>query len=113
MLKRQVWNNTYGEEKRTMGNSRYLAVIEWADGSGSAFFPDLPGCVSAGDTLDELLSNLEEALSLHLDSMVEDTEPLPEPKWNHREDELGLDECEGHVYFAFIEYKPQVEVATV
>lgn len=42
-------------------------------------FPDLPGCVSAGDTLDEARANAVEALALHLEGMVEDGEAIPEP----------------------------------
>jgi len=41
--------------------------------------PDLPGCVSAGDTLEEALTNAGEAILGHLEVMVEDGKPLPEP----------------------------------
>ena len=41
--------------------------------------PALPGCVSAGDTLEEALANAEEAILGHLEVMVEDGEPEPEP----------------------------------
>ena len=40
-------------------------------------FPDVPGCVSAGDTLDEAVSNAVEALSGHLAVTREQGEPLP------------------------------------
>jgi predicted RNase H-like HicB family nuclease len=46
-------------------------------GGYSVDFPDLPGCISAGDTLDEALSMAREALSLHLFGMLEDGETLP------------------------------------
>lgn len=42
-------------------------------------FPDFPGCVSAGETLEEAKEMAYEALSLHIDGMVSDAEPLPEP----------------------------------
>jgi predicted RNase H-like HicB family nuclease len=42
-------------------------------------FPDFPGCVTAGRTLDEAASMAVEALSLHIHGMVEDGEDLPEP----------------------------------
>jgi predicted RNase H-like HicB family nuclease len=42
-------------------------------------FPDFPGCVSAGATLDEARRLAQEALELHVDGMVEDGEELPAP----------------------------------
>ena len=42
-------------------------------------FPDLPGCVSAGRTLDEARTMAVDALALHLQSMIEDGEAIPEP----------------------------------
>ena len=48
----------------------YLVVIEKAtDGSYSAYAPDLPGCVSCGDTLEETKMLIQEAMRLHLDSL--------------------------------------------
>lgn len=42
-------------------------------------FPDFPGCVTAGRTLDEARGMAVEALELHLAGMREDQEPIPEP----------------------------------
>ena len=42
-------------------------------------FPDLPGCVTAGSTLEEARTNAQEALALHLEGMIEDGEPIPAP----------------------------------
>jgi len=39
--------------------------------------PDLPGCFSAGETLEKALSNTREAIELHLESMLEDGESMP------------------------------------
>lgn len=48
--------------------NRYIALIEKEEGSSyGVIFPDVPGCISAGNTLDEALKNAEEALSFHLD----------------------------------------------
>ena len=49
----------------------YVVVIENAkDGSFSAYVPDLPGCVSCGDTLEELRINIREAgLNCHIESL--------------------------------------------
>jgi len=42
-------------------------------------FPDFPGCVTAGTTLEEAVKLAHEALSLHIRGMVQDREHLPEP----------------------------------
>ena len=42
-------------------------------------FPDFPGCVSAGSTLDEALAMGREALGGHIEAMAEAGEPIPEP----------------------------------
>ena len=47
-----------------------------AEGYG-LYFPDLPGCVTAADTLAELPGNAREALELHLSGMIEDGEAIP------------------------------------
>ena len=42
-------------------------------------FPDFPGCISAGGTIDEARRMVQEALELHVEGMIEDGENLPEP----------------------------------
>jgi predicted RNase H-like HicB family nuclease len=42
-------------------------------------FPDFPGCVTAGSTIEEARRLAEEALQLHVEGMAEDGEPLPAP----------------------------------
>jgi predicted RNase H-like HicB family nuclease len=59
---------------------RYVYVIEQAaDGSYSAYVPDLPGCTSAGDTVDELKQNIKDAVELYIESLRENNEPVPPP----------------------------------
>ena len=41
---------------------RYAIVIEKAEGNYSAYVPDLPGCVTVGDTVEELIDNIREAV---------------------------------------------------
>lgn len=48
-----------------------------ADSSIGVVFADLPGCVSQGDTLQQAAEMAIEALSLHVEGMIEDGEPLP------------------------------------
>jgi predicted RNase H-like HicB family nuclease len=56
----------------------YLAVFEADESPGiSVYFPDVPGCVSCGNTFDHALQMAKEALSLHLYGMEKDGEPLP------------------------------------
>ncbi len=58
----------------------YIAVIERAsDGTYSAYVPDLPGCVTSGDTLKETQQLIEEAVSLHLESLRQHGERVPLP----------------------------------
>ncbi len=57
----------------------YPAVVERAEDGFGVVFPDVPGCVSAGDTVAEALANAAEALESHLELLVGAGEPLPEP----------------------------------
>jgi predicted RNase H-like HicB family nuclease len=58
----------------------YPAMIDKDAGSDfGVTFPDFPGCVSAGSTLDEAVLGAHEALAGHVALMVADGDPLPEP----------------------------------
>ncbi|MDF2180965.1 type II toxin-antitoxin system HicB family antitoxin [Neptuniibacter sp. CAU 1671] len=73
-------------------------VVIHQDGA-SAFgvtVPDLPGCFSAGDTLEEAISNVREAIDLHMECMVEDGETIPQP--SHMEDLTQIEELSGGVW---------------
>jgi len=52
---------------------KYLMVIEKGEDALWAYFPDVPGCVTAGATLDEVLHNAVDALDLHF----QDDETIP------------------------------------
>ena len=58
---------------------RYAIVIEKGERNYSAYVPDLPGCVSVGDTLDEARAEIREAIEFHLEGMREDETPIPPP----------------------------------
>ena len=60
-----------------MATACYTAIIERGPKSFGVFFPDVPGCVSAGRTEQEVFANAEEALSLHLSEMMRVGEVLP------------------------------------
>lgn len=58
----------------------YPAIVESGDEPGySVFFPDLPGCTSAGDTTQEAIIKAGDALRGHIAAMVRDGDPIPEP----------------------------------
>ena len=54
-------------------------VIEKAVKNYSAYVPDLPGCVATGATLEEVESEIKEAIRFHLDGMRQDGAPIPKP----------------------------------
>jgi predicted RNase H-like HicB family nuclease len=60
----------------------YVAIVEDAgpDKAIGVWFPDLPGCFSAGDDVDEALRNAEEALALYAEAEVKDGRVLPAPR---------------------------------
>ncbi len=58
---------------------RYAVVFERAEHNWAAYVPDLPGCITTGKTLDETRRNIREAIDLHLESMREVGEPIPDP----------------------------------
>ena len=61
---------------------RYAIVIEKAKGNYSAYVPDLPGCITTGQTIEEVEKNMVEAISLHLEGLKEEGLPIPEPITN-------------------------------
>jgi predicted RNase H-like HicB family nuclease len=64
---------------------RYLVVVEKGDNNYSAYAPDVPGCVTVGDTVEETLRNMQEALELHFEGLHEDNDPMPKPFSVHAE----------------------------
>ena len=59
---------------------KYVFVIEKAaDGSYSAYVPDLPGCTTSGDSPAEVRQLIREAVKLHIESLREHNEPVPPP----------------------------------
>jgi len=56
----------------------YLVVIEKGGNSFGAYAPDLPGCAVVGETREEALQLIREAMELHISSMRKQGGPLPE-----------------------------------
>ena len=59
---------------------KYTVVIERTDNGYSAYAPDLPGCIAAGDSVSEVEDLIREAIILHLESLREHGDPVPEPQ---------------------------------
>jgi predicted RNase H-like HicB family nuclease len=76
-------------EEVSVKKATYFAVFERGEnGQYSAYFPDLPGCVTTGDTYAEVLRNASDAMGFHLWGMGQDGEALPAPS------EPPFPECE-------------------
>jgi predicted RNase H-like HicB family nuclease len=58
---------------------KYAVVIEKANHNYSAYVPDLPGCVAAGDTVAEVTELMREAIKMHIEGMIEDGLEVPAP----------------------------------
>ena len=58
---------------------RYLVVVEKGESSWGAHVPDLPGCVAVGETREEVMSLISEAIDLHIESLRDSGEFVPEP----------------------------------
>ena len=59
---------------------KYAVVIEKTGNGYSAYAPDLPGCIAAGDSVAEVEELIREAMILHVESLREHGDPVPEPQ---------------------------------
>jgi predicted RNase H-like HicB family nuclease len=58
---------------------RYLVVVEKGSTSFGAYVPDLPGCIAVGESREEVLESIHDAIELHLEVLRENGEPIPPP----------------------------------
>jgi predicted RNase H-like HicB family nuclease len=58
---------------------RYAVIVEKGESSVGAYVPDLPGCAAVAETIEEVLRLIQEAIEFHLEGLVKDGQPLPEP----------------------------------
>ena len=58
---------------------RYMVVIECGATSWGAHVPDLPGCVAVGETRDEALRLIREAIEFHIEGLKAEGLPVPRP----------------------------------
>jgi len=57
-----------------------MVIIEQGENSFGAYVPDLPGCVVAGETEQEVLHLIQEAIEFHLEGLKEDGMTIPSPR---------------------------------
>jgi len=92
----------------------YVAIIEDAgpDKAVGVWFPDLPGCFSGGDDMDEALLNAPEAIALYAESLAREHRPLPKPRTLSalRADPDLLDDLRDHVV-ALVTLPPHADAA--
>ena len=58
---------------------RYAVIIEKGETSYGAYVPDLPGCVAAAETKEEIEELIREAIGFHIEGLREEGLPVPEP----------------------------------
>ena len=70
--------------------TKYTIIIESGEGNFSAYAPDLPGVVAAGETEEETITLMEEAIELHIEGLKEDRLPIPQPTVSARSIEVAV-----------------------
>lgn len=58
---------------------RYAVVIEKGESSYGAYVPDLPGCVAAGESKEQVIRLIQEAIEFHIEGLKEEGESVPPP----------------------------------
>lgn len=56
---------------------QYLVVLEEGPKSFGAYVPDLPGCIAAAESRDEVLALIREAIEFHIEGLKENGQPIP------------------------------------
>jgi len=64
--------------ERRSATLKFLVIIEEGEHNFSAYSPDLPGCITTGDTLEETTTNMQEAIAFHLEGLAANKMPLPQ-----------------------------------
>jgi len=59
--------------------SQYLVVIERGESGYGAYSPDLPGCATVGETIEEVERLMQEAIAFHIEGLRAEGQPVPEP----------------------------------
>jgi len=59
---------------------RYTVILEHGENSWGAHVPDLPGCIAVGESRDEALMLIQDAIVFHIEGLREQGLPVPEPR---------------------------------
>jgi len=70
--------------------TKYTIIIECGGENHSAYCPDLPGVVAAGETEEEVLLLMKEAIEFHMAGLMEDNIPIPKPTVTARSIEVAV-----------------------
>ena len=54
-----------------------VALVHEENGTFGISFPDFPGCISTGESYDSVMRSGAQALTMHIEGMIEDSEPMP------------------------------------
>ena len=80
---------------------KFLVIIEKGEKNYSAYSPDVSGCVATGESVEETLVNMREALEFHFEAMSEDGEAIPIPKglnyYLENTDEISSEDILAHI----------------
>jgi predicted RNase H-like HicB family nuclease len=86
--------------------TRYIAYIRKdSDSDYGVEFPDFPGCISAGRTVEEAHAMAGEALATYVEWLLEEGKPVPKPS---SLDDLAQDKSRKDAIVAFIELDPSL-----
>lgn len=58
---------------------RYMVILEQGPSSWGAYVPDLPGCIAAGESREEALDLIREAIEFHLEGLKNEGREIPQP----------------------------------
>ena len=58
---------------------KYMVVIEKGVAGYGAHVPDLPGCIAAGETREEVLQLIKDAIEFHIEGLRQAGDPVPPP----------------------------------
>jgi predicted RNase H-like HicB family nuclease len=72
------------------GWMHYLVVVEQGKDGYRAYVPDLPGCIAAAETRDEVLELIHEAIELHVEGLRERGESVPAPTSSAEQAPVGV-----------------------
>jgi len=59
---------------------QYLVVVEKSENGFGAYVPDLPGCIAAAESREEVISLIQEAIEFHIEGLKRSGDPVPKPR---------------------------------